>query len=167
MPYRSTKTWGHDLGLSACFRQWRAESHCSRLHGYALAFTAVFEADQLDANNWVVDFGALGEVRDWLRHVFDHVTVVAQDDPLLAQLQALAGAGGATLCIVPNTGCEAFAKLVFDHIARWLVECGHAPRVRLVSVECREHGANSALYVAPTQAPVVIHAPATAQGERA
>ena len=31
--FLSTKTYGHDLGLSAAFRQWRAESHCRLIHG--------------------------------------------------------------------------------------------------------------------------------------
>ena len=35
--WRSTKTYGHEEGLSCCFRQWRAtHSHCRLLHGYAL-----------------------------------------------------------------------------------------------------------------------------------
>ena len=34
--YRSSKTYGHEIGLSAAFRQWRAQSHCRLIHGYAL-----------------------------------------------------------------------------------------------------------------------------------
>lgn len=49
MIYRSTKTYGHEIGLSAAFRQWRAESHCRFVHGYALAVKFVFEAGELDA----------------------------------------------------------------------------------------------------------------------
>ena len=55
--FKSTKTYGHDLGFSAAFRQWRADSHCKYIHGYALAFRFEFEADELDVRNWVVDFG--------------------------------------------------------------------------------------------------------------
>ena len=57
MPYQSTKQFGQDLGLSCCFRQWRAESHCNQLHGYAIAIRLVFEAEELDVRRWVVDFG--------------------------------------------------------------------------------------------------------------
>jgi 6-pyruvoyltetrahydropterin/6-carboxytetrahydropterin synthase len=39
------KTYGHELGLSACFRQHRAKSHCRFLHGYPLSFTFTFAAD--------------------------------------------------------------------------------------------------------------------------
>ena len=38
MAYYSTKTYGHNIGLSAVFRQPNADhSHCHLLHGYSLA----------------------------------------------------------------------------------------------------------------------------------
>ena len=36
--YQSTKTYGNDVGLSCTFRQWKADSHCNKLHGYSLGF---------------------------------------------------------------------------------------------------------------------------------
>jgi 6-pyruvoyltetrahydropterin/6-carboxytetrahydropterin synthase len=40
MIYKSTKHYGHNIGLSAVFRQPNADhSHCRFLHGYSLAFT--------------------------------------------------------------------------------------------------------------------------------
>lgn len=147
MPYRSTKHYGHELGLSACFRQWRAESHCRLLHGYALAFTFVFEADKLDVNNWVVDFGSLKPVKEFLANTFDHKLIVAEDDPRKDELSELAGLGLADVLVLPSTGCEAFAEHVANKVKRWLFT-QQGNRVRLVSVECREHGANSALWVA-------------------
>ena len=60
MPHYSTKTYGHEEGLSAVFRQPNAtHSHCSLLHGYSLGFRLVFSAEVLDDKNWVVDFGGL------------------------------------------------------------------------------------------------------------
>lgn len=144
MTYRSTKTYGHEMGLSACFRQWRAtHSHCSLLHGYSLAFTIVFEADTLDACNWVQDFGGLKELRQYLEDTFDHTLVVAEDDPCKDDLCMLAGLGLADVAVLPAVGCEAFARLVWTK-ARALYA---SPRLRVVSVECREHGANSAIYI--------------------
>lgn len=146
----STKTFGHDLGLSVAFRQWRAtHSHCRFLHGYALAVSLVFEADELDARGWVVDFGALKEVREWLRHMFDHKTLIARDDPLADHFRALAADGGCDLVVVERVGCEAFADLIFSRVVEWMKDEGLAPRVRLRSVEVREHGANSAILEAP------------------
>ena len=145
---RSTKTYGHEVGLSACFRQHRAHSHCRFLHGYALAVRFEFEAVgcELDACGWVVDFGGLKSLKGRLEDTFDHKLLVAEDDPALATLQQLDKLGLAQVVIVEATGCEAFARLIYETTEVWLKDAGFAPRVRLVSVEVREHGANSAIY---------------------
>lgn len=142
----STKTYGHEIGLSACFRQWRADSHCRFLHGYALSVKLEFEAEQLDLRNWVVDFGSLKSFKQQLEDTFDHKTLVASDDPELEALKRLEARGLAQIVEVPATGCEAFASLIFKCAELWLKDAGYAPRVRMRSVEVREHGANSAIY---------------------
>lgn len=149
MPYRSTKTITHEVGLSCCFRQWRAESHCRFLHGYALSFVLTFEANQLDARNWVVDFGSLKSFKGLLEETFDHKLLVAEDDPERDRLLALewAATNIAQVRFLPKVGCEAFAEYVGEALGVWLIDNGYAPRVRVVSVECREHGANSAIWV--------------------
>lgn len=146
MTYVSTKTYGHNVGLSACFRQWRADSHCRFLHGYALAVRLEFEADELDVRNWVVDFGSLKGFKTWLENTFDHRLLVAEDDPYIGTMQALDGGGLAQVVVVPATGCEAFAKLIYECGEVWLRDNGYAPRVRMRLVEVSEHGANSAIY---------------------
>ena len=143
--YKSTKVYGHDLGLSAVFRQWRAKSHCSKLHGYALSFKLTFGCDELDANGWVMDFGALKPIKDELVRLFDHTTLVALDDPEMGRFFRMNDADLITLVVVHRTGCEAFAKLVYDNVTTWLGDYQNG-RVRLLSVECAEHGANSAIY---------------------
>lgn len=145
-PFISTKTYGHDLGLSACFRQWRAESHCNMLHGYALAIRLEFGATELDVRNWVVDFGSLKSLKGLLEDTFDHTLLVAEDDPQLGAFRTLENIGLARVVVVPSTGCEAFAKLIFECTEIWLKDNGYAPRVDIVSVEVKEHGANSAIY---------------------
>lgn len=147
MPYRSSKTYGHDVGLSVCFRQWRAQSHCNQLHGYALAIHLEFEAAELDYRNWVIDFGSLAEVKETLRTMFDHTLLVAADDPNVDQLMQLGQFGIATVVVVSNVGCEAFAELVYGAVDHWLESSGHKPRVKLVCVDVREHGANQASYL--------------------
>lgn len=144
--YRSTKTYGHDLGLSACFRQWRAESHCRLLHGYALAFSFVFEAAQLDERNWVIDFGGLDGLKARLKQAFDHTLIVAEDDPELSMFNALHVAGLAQIIVAKNVGCEAFARYGYKMAQAQLVLMKQVPRVRVVSCEVCEHGANSAIY---------------------
>lgn len=146
MTYRSSKTYGHDLGLSCCFRQWRAASHCRLLHGYALSIHLEFEADGLDERNWVVDFGSLKGFKAQLENTFDHKLLVAEDDPEKDLLCSLAGMGLADVVVVDATGCEAFAELIFTCAEIWLFNNGYSPRVRMHHVTVREHGANSATY---------------------
>lgn len=146
MPYISTKTYGHEIGLSACFRQHKAESHCRLLHGYALSVKFEFVAKTLDDRNWVVDFGSLKSLKGWLQDTFDHTLLVAEDDPARFILKDLGHAGLAKVIFVPATGCEAFAKLIYECAEIWLKDNGYAPRCELRSVTVCEHGANSAIY---------------------
>lgn len=146
MPHKSTKTFGHDLGLSAAFRQWRAHSHCRFVHGYALAIRVEFGAVALDECGWVVDFGSLKSFKGRLEDTFDHKLLVAEDDPHLSYFQAGEAMGLMEVVIVPATGCEAFAKMIFEYAEIWLKDNGYADRCHIVSVEVKEHGANSAIY---------------------
>ena len=146
MAYLSTKTYGHEQGLSAVFRQWKADSHCNQLHGYALSFRFTFEADDLDDRNWVMDFGGLKPLKTMLTEFFDHKLVIAIDDPKLPELSALDQAGLAKVVIVDGVGCEKFAELAFGLAEKALDMLGVSERVRVTEVECSEHGANSAIY---------------------
>jgi 6-pyruvoyltetrahydropterin/6-carboxytetrahydropterin synthase len=146
MNYLSTKTYGHELGLSAVFRQWRADSHCNQLHGYALSFKFTFEADELDDRNWVMDFGGLKPLKEMLTEWFDHKLLIAIDDPKLAELSKLDELGLANVAIVDGVGCEKFAELAFGLAERALQMVNAHKRVRVIEVECSEHGANSAIY---------------------
>lgn len=144
--YLSTKTYDHNIGLSCAFRQWRAESHCSKIHGYALAIKFTFATLQLNKNRWVVDFGAMKDLKEWLQEMFDHKLLVAFDDPKIHLYRQLHAGGVADVVVVNSTGCEMFAELIFDHTVVWLTETN--PHARLVSVEVREHAGNSAIKLA-------------------
>lgn len=146
MSYQSTKTFGHHLGLSVAFRQHKAGSHCRFVHGYALAFRFVFEADELDERHWVVDFGSLKSLKGWLEDTFDHKVIVAEDDPQIAWFREGHRLGVLDLVELPAAGCEKFAEYVFGATETWLEANGYTPRCRLVSVEVMEHGANSAIF---------------------
>ena len=91
MTYRVIKTYGNERGLSCAFRQWRADSHCRLIHGYSLGFRFTFEAKTLDDKNWVYDFGDMGFVKEFLEDNFDHILMVAFDDPRKQDLYNLDG----------------------------------------------------------------------------
>jgi 6-pyruvoyltetrahydropterin/6-carboxytetrahydropterin synthase len=146
MRHYSTKTYGHERGLSCVFRQPNAtHSHCSLLHGYSLGFSFKFGCELLDDKNWVVDFGGLKELKDWLEDNFDHTLVVDRDDPEIKELMSLQDKGLAKVVILPGVGCEKFAEEAFwyaDSVVKNLTN----GRCYCVSCEVREHGANSAIY---------------------
>ena len=139
----SMKKYGHERGLSAAFRQWRADSHCRFLHGYSLEFEFEFGADELDEKNWVVDFGGLKELETWLRENFDHKTLVASDDPYLSEFELLNDNDIIDMVIVKSTGAEMFAKMAMEYSSK-MIEENYGSRCWVESVTVREHGANSA-----------------------
>ena len=167
--FYSTKTYGNDRGLSCCFRQWRStHSHCSLIHGYSIGVRCVFECDELDERNWVMDFGGLKKFKQWLEYMFDHTFLVAQDDPHLETFKELANIVSVdsedvnsdspikrgALCdlrVVPGVGCERFAQMAYEEVER-IINVGIFNKeilnetVRIKSVEVFEHEANSAIY---------------------
>ena len=146
MTYYSTKTYGHNIGLSAVFRQPNADhSHCHLLHGYSLAFKFTFGCKGLDNKNWAVDFGGLKPLKKWLEDSFDHKLVLDENDPHLDQFQQLEDMDLAEIRIFNGVGAEMFAKHAFEFADKLIREKTNS-RCFVDSVECMEHGANSAIY---------------------
>ena len=142
-------------GFSTCFRQWRAiDTHCKFLHGYAISFEITFQGE-LDEKNWVVDFGGFKRAEclidkkmpsDWFKHMFDHTTIIAADDPHLSSFEVLNHKGITQLRVLSKVGCEMFAEYVFHKLQDW-IEAEYGNRVRVFSVKCMEHEKNSATYI--------------------
>ena len=143
--YYSAKTYTHSVGLSVAFRQWKADSHCKYLHGYALEVRLEFAAAELNDKSWVVDFGSLKPVKAWLEKTFDHKTLITRDDPALEWFEEAHKRGIIDLLTVEKTSSEGFAEMIFDHVLQWLVSEKLSPRVRLYRVEVKEHAGNSAI----------------------
>ena len=141
-------------GFSTCFRQWKAQdTHCMYLHGYAISFEVFFEGE-LDERNFVWDFGGMKRAKtkiegmspsEYFTWLFDHTTIIAQDDPRIAEFQVLQGIGVIQLRTIPATGCERFAEFLFDKINQFL--CVETQgRVRATKVTVKENNKNSASY---------------------
>lgn len=145
MVFESGKTYTHAQGLSCCFRQWRAtDSHCRFLHGYSLQVTITFRSQVLDDRNWVVNFGGLKSVKAWLETTFDHKTLIAKDDPNLESFRTIAHYKDPLIQLVEveHVGCEAFAKMIYDHVREEFLN--HPAEIECVEV--REHEGNFARY---------------------
>jgi len=144
--YYSTKTYGHNIGLSAVFRQPNADhSHCHLLHGYSLQFKFTFGCSDLDNKNWAVDFGGLKPLKAWLEDNFDHKLVIDSVDPEMRTFRDLERKGLAEVRVFDGVGAEKFAEHAWrfaDNLVREMSD----GRCWCESAECAEHGANSAIY---------------------
>ena len=144
--YISTKTY-NQIGPVA-YRQWKADSHCNLIHGYALSFHFEFECDTLDARNWCMDFGGLKPLKGLLEDWFDHTLLVAQDDPMREHLLNLGKLKLAKITGVEKTGCEGIADFLYEYINTiFLPNYGEKDRVWCSKVEVRETDANMAMRV--------------------
>lgn len=149
--FQSTKLFD---GFSTVFRQWKAEgTHCRFLHGYGVAFRVWFEGE-LDERNWVWDFGGMKRAngtidgmnpKAWMDHMFDHTTVIAEDDPGLNGFKTMNELGIVQLRILPAVGAEQFAKYVFEKLNTFVQE-ETSGRVKVVRVEFMENNKNTAIY---------------------
>ena len=135
--FKSTKI----LELGSCaFRQPRAESHCRYLHGYR------FEANELDDNNWVVDFGGLRGFKEILREQFDHTTCIDYNDPHVESFKQLAYTDGVCdLRLMQGVGIEKFAEWCWIAANKY-VSGMTENRCKCSKVEVFEHENNSAIY---------------------
>jgi len=149
--FKSTKLFD---GYSTVFRQWRAEgTHCRFLHGYGVSFRVWFEGE-LDERNWVWDFGGMkrakGKIdgfnpKEWMDYMFDHTTIIAEDDPFINAFKQMETAGVAQIRIVPAVGAEQFAKFIYEKLNAFVQE-ETSGRVKVVRVEFMEHNKNTAIY---------------------
>jgi len=145
MIYKSTKHYGHNIGLSAVFRQPNADhSHCRFLHGYSLAFTFTFACEGLDNKNWAVDFGGLRPIKAWLEDMFDHKVCLDKNDPHLDKFKELEELDLAEVRVFDGVGAEKFAEHAFNYADKLIREKTNN-RCYVIKVECAEHGANSAI----------------------
>jgi 6-pyruvoyltetrahydropterin/6-carboxytetrahydropterin synthase len=110
-----------------------------------LQFKFTFGCNELDNKNWVVDFGGLKPLKAWLEETFDHKVVLDAKDPHIDDFKILESKGLAQLTVLDGVGVEKFAYHAYK-FANQLVKEMTDGRCWVESVECAEHGANSAIY---------------------
>ena len=143
MKYISTKTYNQIAPVA--YRQWKADSHCNNIHGYALSFHFEFESETLDARNWVMDFGGLRPLKDKLEEWFDHTLLLALDDPHYEDIKKLGKLGLAKITEVEKTGCEGIASFLYEYVNTiFLPSYGEQDRIWCRRVEVRETDNNMA-----------------------
>lgn len=125
-------------------RQHHHAGHCSLIHGHNWAFAFTFACAEADANGFVVDFGGLGFIREWITQNLDHACVFNRTDPLREALVA-AVPGAWKVYLVDSCSCEGLARHLFSEIDP-LVRAQTQGRVWLTRVEVEEDSRNSAAF---------------------
>lgn len=135
-------------------RQHLHTGHCARIHGHNWKFTFYFRCSQLDSTGFVIDFGELGFIKEFLDECFDHTLVLNKTDPSLGYLAevltgAVTRAGGgftspfARLLIVDNCSCEGIAAFLMEKLNPQ-VKARTRDRVWIHSINVSENAKNSA-----------------------
>ena len=124
------------------------------MHGYAIEFKVTFEGE-LDYRNWVWDFGGMKRsktkidgmsAKEWMDYMFDHTTIIAEDDPYLETFLKMQDDGLIQLRVMEGpTGAEKFAEYIFNKLNDFVKE-ETTDRVKIARVEFFENKKNTAIY---------------------
>jgi len=146
----STKAW-HNLpcGHAQYFdkNEDGSPGHCASIHGYDRTVRMTFSG-HVDENGWIVPFGGLKPVKEFLEYYFDHVTVLPADDPRLEDIpkgmwRDPAGLL-ATLRVLPyGVSMEMSSLFVWEQVNPFIYNLTDG-RCYVSKVECVEHDRNSA-----------------------
>lgn len=96
-------------------RQPVHKGHCRLIHGHDWVFEFEFAANELDECGFVVDFGGLKPLREWLVKKFDHAFAINATDPELKRFQQLEADNLCQLAIVPDCSAEGLALFAMHH----------------------------------------------------
>jgi 6-pyruvoyltetrahydropterin/6-carboxytetrahydropterin synthase len=146
--YKYTSTKEYIDSFACAYRQWRADSNCSLIHGYSFSMKFYFGTNELDVRNWVADYGGLRELKSFLEEKFDHCLLVSSDDPELETFKMLQEKGLAKLTILPRLGCESLADMLYKYINAVFIPDmwgqSESERIWCYRVEVRETQGNMA-----------------------
>jgi 6-pyruvoyltetrahydropterin/6-carboxytetrahydropterin synthase len=135
-----------DIPLS--HRQPLHSGRCSRLHGHSWAITLTFEAQELDENGFIIDFGDLHFIKDWIDLNLDHATALKKSDPMREECEKLEEMGLLKILWLDSASCEGIAQFLY-HIFQPMIEEKTQDRVRLQSLLLEEDSKNSATFTPP------------------
>lgn len=125
-------------------RQHKHDGHCALIHGHNWTVSVLFGCHETDPNGFVIDFGRLGFLKDWIHENFDHACLFNEDDPLKETL--VAGSPGAWKpYVLPSCSSEGIAEHlhgIFDALVRKKTE----GRAFVLGIEVAEDSKNSSAY---------------------
>jgi 6-pyruvoyltetrahydropterin/6-carboxytetrahydropterin synthase len=137
--------------LPFAHRQPKHDGHCAWIHGHNWCFEFEFGCTATDECGFVVDFGKLKWLKEWIYERFDHTLLLNADDPMLPYLRnALDSQVGerenlllAKIVVVPDCSSEGLAAWLLDK-ANEVVQQFTSGRVFIHRVSVIEDSKNSA-----------------------
>ncbi len=132
-----------DIPLS--HRQPNHLGRCSRLHGHSWSITITFESKELDSNGFVVDFGELHYIGDWIDQHLDHGTIICKNDPRIEDIRELAQSGLMKILEINQASCEGIAQYLFSTFDN-LVRKNTLQRAWIKKIHVEEDSKNSATF---------------------
>ncbi len=140
-----TKTY---FDVPFAHRQYLHDGRCSFIHGHNWDISVGFSCSELDENGFVVDFGKLKFLKEWIDANLDHACVFSEGDPLVEKLVGAAPEAW-KIYIVEQCSCEGIARHLYG-VFDALVRKNTNSRAWVSSVRVWEDKKNAALY-APSQ----------------
>ena len=122
--------------------------HCSKIHGYDRSVEFTF-AGEVDEHGWIVPFGDLKPVKEFLEYYFDHVTVLPADDPRLDSLRTSEhyqynGLLGALRVLPYGVSMEMSSLFIWEHVNAYIYQ-STSGRCYVERVRVYEHERNDAM----------------------
>lgn len=126
-------------------RQPTHDGHCRWVHGHNWSFKLRFTATSRDTNNFIVDFGKLGVIKEYFANEYDHALLISESDPQLPFFRDMESRDLAKLRVLKDCSAEGLAKQVLED-THSLIQAETDKRVSVVSVVVDEDSKNSASY---------------------
>jgi 6-pyruvoyl-tetrahydropterin synthase len=121
--------------------------HCAQVHGYDRSVEFTF-AGEPDEHGWIVPFGKLKDVKNFLEYYFDHVTVLPADDPRIGDIpDVMVNDGGllGTLRVLPSgVSMEMSSVFIWEHVNAYIYNITDG-RCYVERVRVYEHERNDAM----------------------
>lgn len=145
------------IDIPFAHRQPEHPGHCQKIHGHNWGIELTFGASRLDKCGFVMDFGDLKEIKEWIAQNLDHRILLNISDPILESIEpAPLGMPSflqdlekvADITEVEDCSCEGLAR-TFHEIFDQIVSEKTGGRVHILRVKVEEDSKNSATYEPP------------------
>lgn len=120
---------------------------CHALHGHSYKVVVEIEADSLNSNTgFVIDFGELRWIKEWLDKNWDHAVIVASEDPAADIMEEKRIANKIFKLPYTASSAELMCKYLHNMISEKLNQNNETNRCFKITVKIWETANNMASY---------------------